>query len=288
MPKNINSKNNNILVIGLGLIGSSLCRALKNSSYSEKICGYDHDKEVMEYAVEHNFVDESIKDLKSGIKEADLVIICVPVHQVKKILDISKDFFNTKKVFTDTLSVKNPILDFLAKNNLSNIDNLIFSHPMAGTEHSGIINSKEDLFLNATTIINPLCNSSLECINIVTELWKAINCNIVEFDASNHDSLLAAISHAPHFISFVLSKKMNDLEFSDIDFLPTKTPSLLDMTRIANSDPEAWASIFLENENALCNFIDEYIKELSELKYKIKSNNFDDIFSYLKKSKPIK
>ena len=288
MSKNINSKNNNILVIGLGLIGSSLCRALKNSSYSEKICGYDHDKEVMEYAVEHNFVDESIKDLKSGIKEADLVIICVPVHQVKKILDISKDFFNTKKVFTDTLSVKNPILDFLAKNNLSNLDNFIFSHPMAGTEHSGIINSKEDLFLNATTIINPLCNSSLGCINIVTELWKAINCNIVEFDASNHDSLLAAISHAPHFISFVLSKKMNDLEFADIHSLPTKTPSLLDMTRIANSDPEAWASIFLENENLLCNFIDEYIKELSELKYKIKSNNFDDIFSYLKKSKPIK
>ena len=132
-----NIKINNVLVIGLGLIGASLCRTLKNNSRYEKVLGYDCNEEVVKYALNNNFIDESTQDIRSGIKDSDLIIICVPVSQINNILDIAKEFFNTEKIFTDTLSSKNPILDFLSDSKIKEINNFILSHPMAGTENYG-------------------------------------------------------------------------------------------------------------------------------------------------------
>ena len=283
-----NIKINNVLVIGLGLIGASLCRALKNNSRYEKVLGYDCNEEVVKYALNNNFIDESTQDIRSGIKDSDLIIICVPVSQINNILDIAKEFFNTEKIFTDTLSSKNPILDFLSDSKIKEINNFILSHPMAGTENYGIENSEDNLFSDTITLISPLDLSNLNYIDIVKEFWKSISCNVMEIKPLDHDKHISVISHAPHFISFALSKKINDLDYGkDFSWINSKG-SLADMTRIANSDPEAWANILIKNEDNVCDFIDKYLNELNELKSIVKTKNFNDLALYLKKSKPIK
>tara|TARA_B100001250_G_C19803662_1_gene792285 strand:- start:259 stop:1134 length:876 start_codon:yes stop_codon:yes gene_type:complete len=291
MANNTNKKINKILVVGLGLIGASLCRTLKNNSNYEKIFGHDCDKEVMQYALENNFIDETKINLKNGIQDSDLIVLCVPIHQIKKILDIIKEFFDSEKIFTDTLSVKNSILDFMDNNKFGKTDNFILSHPMAGTENFGIKNSNDNLFLNSVTLISPLDFSNLDNVNAVKDFWKSVNCNIVEVDPYDHDRHLAAISHSPHLISFALSKIINDLEYEkEFPWIHSKG-SLSDMTRIANSEPEAWASIFKDNQENIIDFIDEYLGELNELKARIMiddQHEFDDLVSYLKNSKPVK
>ena len=288
MSNNKNIKINKIFVVGLGLIGASLCRSLKNNQKYEKIIGYDCDKDVTDFAIKNNYVDEISKDIKEGIENSDLIVICVPVSQVKDILHIVKDFFNTEKIFTDTLSTKNTLLEFMNNNNFSETKNFILSHPMAGTENYGIKNSKNDLFTGAVTFISTLVDQNLDNINKVKDMWQSLDCNVALIDSAIHDEYLSLISHAPHAISFALSKNTN------AKYLAKKLPeidskgSLSDMTRIANSDPEAWASIFKDNQSNLIKYLDEYLEELSELKSMIASENIEDLVSYLKKSKPIK
>tara|TARA_B110000008_G_scaffold60922_1_gene60504 strand:- start:965 stop:1831 length:867 start_codon:yes stop_codon:yes gene_type:complete len=288
MSNNKNIQINKIFVVGLGLIGASLCRSLKNNQKYEKIIGYDCDKDVTDFAIKNNYVDEISQGIKAGINNSDLIVICVPVHQIKEILHILKDFFNTEKIFTDTLSTKNTLLEFMIKNNFSETKNFILSHPMAGTENYGIENSKDDLFAGAVTLISTLVDQNLDNINNVKDMWQSLDCNVVSIDSAIHDEYLSIISHAPHAISFALAKNTN------AKYLTKKLPeinskgSLSDMIRIANSDPEAWANIFKDNQSNLIKYLDEYLEELSELKSMIASENIDDLVSYLKKSKPIK
>ena len=283
-----NKKINKVLVIGLGLIGASLCRALKNNQMYEKILGYDCDSNVTEFAIKNDYIDEVSLDLKEGINDSDLIVICVPVYQIKDILNIVKDFFNSEKIFTDTLSTKNTIIEFMNDNSFLETNNFILSHPMAGTENYGIENSKNDLFLEAVTFISSFVNSNLENISKVKDMWESLDCNVIQIDSAIHDEYLAIISHAPHAISFALAKNTNS------HYLAKKLPdiklrgSLSGMTRIANSEPEAWASIFKDNQSNLIKYIDGYLEELSELKSMIVSENNNDLVSYLKKSKPIK
>ena len=119
-------------------------------------------------------------------------------------------------------------------------------------------------------------------------MWDLNNCNVIEVDPYSHDKYLAAISHAPHVISFALARKINNLGYIEEFPWMNSKGSLSDMTRIANSDPEAWANILKNNQENLSDFIDEYLEELSKLKSIIKSDDTAELVSYLKKSKPVK
>lgn len=288
MSSKKNIKINNILVIGLGLIGASLCRSLKSISLYKKIYGHDTSKEVMQYALKNNYVDDIKIGLKEGISESDLIIICVPVHKINDILEVVKNYFNSEKVFTDTLSSKKSLLNFIDQKKFNNVNNFISSHPMAGTENFGIENSKSDLYDNSTTFICPLDFSDPCKIEKVNEMWKAINSKTTNLDIRNHDKYLAILSHAPHAISFALSKKTNEKELlKKLPWMYSKG-SLSEILRVANSDSNAWASIFKDNQDNLAEYLEEYIQELKELKFSIMNGSVEELASYLKKSKPTK
>ena len=281
-------KINNILVIGLGLIGASLCRSLKKSNCYKKIYGYDSDKDVMQYALKNDYIDDLKTDLDDGINESDLIVICVPVSKIKDILEVTKHYFNSEKIFTDTLSSKNSILNFIEENKYTNIDNFISSHPMAGTENFGIKNSKINLFDNSVIFVSPLDFSDPKKINVISEMWKFVNSKPTNLDIHNHDRYLTILSHAPHAISFALSKKTNEQELlKELPWIYTKG-SLAEMIRVANSDPDSWLSIFKDNQDNLVEYIEEFIEELNELKLTISSKDQEQLLSYLNKSKPIK
>ena len=283
MSQKNNIKIKKVLVVGLGLIGASLCRDLKKNSNYEKIYGHDIDAVAMSYALNNNYVHEIRKDLEEGIKGSDLIILCTPVHSITKVLDVVKYFFNGDKVFTDTLSSKGSIFNFLTNNKLLDTKNFILSHPMAGTENFGIKNSKENLFQEANTFILPLKFSDPDKYNVVKLLWESVGSNTNNIITENHDLLLTYLSHGPHAISFALSN-ITPL-FESLPWINTKG-SLAEMIRVAKSDPEAWSNIFKDNQDNLINYINIYLSELELLKSILESKKQKDLLSYLKKSKP--
>ena len=202
----INKKINNIFVVGLGLIGSSLSRALKESNQFNRIIGYDTSREVISIAIKEKYIDESVEKISDGIAISDLIIFCVPVSEIEKCLEQSKNFFNTEKIFTDTLSSKGKILEYFLDNEFTDISNFVYSHPMAGTENYGIKNSKKDLFKGSTSIVCSMKNSSVESLEVIKNMWILVGCKIFKIEIDLHDEILSAVSHVPHFISFVLSK----------------------------------------------------------------------------------
>ena len=279
-----NKKIDNIFVIGLGLIGASLCRSLKESNQFKKIYGYDVNNEVSEIAIEKRYIDASVEKILDGIEKSDLIVFCVPVSEITACLYQSNSFFNSEKIFTDTLSAKEKIIKYFLENDLSDINNFIYSHPMAGTENYGIKNSKRDLFTGSTSIICSMKNSSNEALDVVKKLWEFVGCKTSEIEIDYHDEILAAVSHIPHFISFSLSKKIVDLDFEDKYSWVYEKGSLADMLRISKSDPVAWANIFLSNKKYISKFINEYIEDLKLLDSNINSENIDNLISLLKKS----
>ena len=279
-----NKKIDNIFIIGLGLIGASLCRSLKESNQFKKIYGYDVNNEVSEIAIEKRYIDASVEKILDGIEKSDLIVFCVPVSEITACLYQSNSFFNSEKIFTDTLSAKEKIIKYFLENDLSDINNFIYSHPMAGTENYGIKNSKRDLFTGSTSIICSMKNSSNEALDVVKKLWEFVGCKTSEIEIDYHDEILAAVSHIPHFISFSLSKKIVDLDFEDKYSWVYEKGSLADMLRISKSDPVAWANIFLSNKKYISKFINEYIEDLKLLDSNINSENIDNLISLLKKS----
>lgn len=279
-----NKKIDNIFVIGLGLIGASLCRSLKESNQFKKIYGYDVNNEVSKIAIEKRYIDASVEKILDGIEKSDLIVFCVPVSEITACLYQSNSFFNSEKIFTDTLSTKEKIIKYFLENDLSDINNFIYSHPMAGTENYGIKNSKKDLFTGSTSIICSMKNSSNEALDVVKKLWEFVGCKTSEIEIDYHDEILAAVSHIPHFISFSLSKKIVDLDFEDKYSWVYEKGSLADMLRISKSDPVAWANIFLSNKKYISKFINEYIEDLKLLDSNINSENIDNLISLLKKS----
>ena len=279
-----NKKIDNIFVIGLGLIGASLCRSLKESNQFKKIYGYDVNNEVSKIAIEKRYIDASVEKILDGIEKSDLIVFCVPVSEITACLYQSNSFFNSEKIFTDTLSAKEKIIKYFLENDLSDINNFIYSHPMAGTENYGIKNSKRDLFTGSTSIICSMKNSSNEALDVVKKLWEFVGCKTSEIEIDYHDEILAAVSHIPHFISFSLSKKIVDLDFEDKYSWVYEKGSLADMLRISKSDPVAWANIFLSNKKYISKFINEYIEDLKLLDSNINSENIDNLISLLKKS----
>ena len=279
-----NKKIDNVFVIGLGLIGASLCRSLKESNQFKKIYGYDVNNEVSKIAIEKRYIDASVEKILDGIEKSDLIVFCVPVSEITACLYQSNSFFNSEKIFTDTLSTKEKIIKYFLENDLSDINNFIYSHPMAGTENYGIKNSKKDLFTGSTSIICSMKNSSNEALDVVKKLWEFVGCKTSEIEIDYHDEILAAVSHIPHFISFSLSKKIVDLDFEDKYSWVYEKGSLADMLRISKSDPVAWANIFLSNKKYISKFINEYIEDLKLLDSNINSENIDNLISLLKKS----
>ena len=279
-----NKKIDNIFIIGLGLIGASLCRSLKESNQFKKIYGYDVNNEVSKIAIEKRYIDASVEKILDGIEKSDLIVFCVPVSEITTCLYQSNSFFNSEKIFTDTLSAKEKIIKYFLENDLSDINNFIYSHPMAGTENYGIKNSKKDLFTGSTSIICSMKNSSNEALDVVKKLWEFVGCKTSEMEIDYHDEILAAVSHIPHFISFSLSKKIVDLDFEDKYSWVYEKGSLADMLRISKSDPVAWANIFLSNKKYISKFINEYIEDLKLLDSNINSENIDNLISLLKKS----
>ena len=266
-------ENKKILIIGLGHIGGSILKKLNEDILYRENEGYLFGIEKNE-KVKNDIINSQIKikfvdNISDVFGKVDLIVFCVPQKDVISYLD-DLNLSGTKIILTDTCSVKS---DLIKKVIDKKINNFIFSHPIAGTEHQGFQSANEKIFENSVVLISPKNESNSSIHNVVKSFWQDnIGSSIRTLDDAIHDISLSMTSHFPHLLSYVLSKIVTD-NYDKSSFVMTN--SLKDMIRIANSDPKLWAQILNENKKNIIELIDIFQSEIESLKEILISSNSD-------------
>ena len=256
-----------IIIIGLGLIGGSIAKAL-SSAQDYEILAFDSDQQSIKNALHNQSIQgslNSLNDLESTEYSDSLVIISTPPSVTNDILKSLDFLFNSSVTIMDTTSTKSSLNKVLQEFNSPK--NIIFSHPVAGSHLSGEKNSVADLFNGKSTILSYHDSVASQHVDRVRNLWNALGSNITVLDAELHDKIFAYSSHLPHVAAYALLNTLKGLDQDDLsDF---SGGGLGEFLRLVSSSPEMWTDIFSMNKKNIALAIDDLIKSLSILKDKI-------------------
>ena len=279
-------KFKNILVVGVGLIGGSIIRALKERSYSGGVYGIDSDVEAVSSAYDLGLLQNKDATIPKDLDDL-LVIFSVPVLSVEQAISHIGVMINNKNViYTDTLSVKSSLLNTLKKLDKKILKRFVLSHPIAGSEQSGFFASSPTLFQERLSIICPHDDNTEQDISRIEEFWKALGSYTKKLSAGDHDVLFGKTSHIPHVIAYALMDSLYK-DLGESTFLYSGG-SLEDYTRIASSDPIMWKDIMVSNDKSILSSLESFKKSLNNLSKLIETNNTDglvDFFTSVKKAR---
>ena len=274
-----------VSIIGCGLIGSSVFRALKKSSLARTVITFDDNKSVCEIIKKENLTDKIVSNPKEAVNNADLVLISTPLSGFEKAVNSIKDHLKPGSILTDTSSIKKGPNEIIKKIKLDNIS-WIPSHPVAGTEKSGPMAGFSELFQNRWTILCPEPNVKKEDIKKVSNFWESIGSKVKIMSISEHDQILSLTSHLPHVIAYnIVKTSMSNSEKVKKDIVRYSAGGLRDFTRIAASDPIMWKDIFIDNSELIITAIDNFVKNLTEFKNAIKEKDSKKLLDIFEKSK---
>ena len=277
----------NICVIGCGLIGSSIVRAIEKKKLTKKISVFDKSKEVLSY-MKNNFTVNTTNNVSEVIEEADLVIIAAPLSSYKEILLSIKNKLKEGAILTDTGSAKKEVNKIIVNLNLKNI-HWIASHPIAGTELSGPEAGSADLFNNRWCILSADKQMQKEYLEKLKKFWEEIGSKVKFMTFEDHDHVLSLTSHLPHAVAYsiVMTAINNDDKFRN-DVIQYSAGGLRDFTRIAASDPLMWRDIFIDNSENILKVLDSFSKNLDEIKKAIQSKNGDKLANMFASTKKVR
>ena len=265
---------NSIVIIGLGLMGGSVAKALKNKNPDISISAFDHNNSALDLALDVGIIDQKISTLEEinqlTSDDVDIIIIAVPVIESLKVFDAINGLFNSEITITDTASAKLLISNHLEEN-YSSPTNIILSHPMAGSHNTGVGYADEAMFSNKKVLITELLNPKDHCMKMVTNIWEGLGAVVFKIDPIRHDEIMSYASHLPHVISYAVLNSI--IKNSNKDITTFSAGGLKDFVRIAGSDPKMWTDIFLSNKESILKAIDAYKDSLDEIKELVESEN---------------
>ena len=276
---------NKISIIGCGLIGSSILRAVKEKKLTSKLSVFDKSSHVNSY-LKKNFSSEVCSNISEAVIDSDLTIIASPLSSYKEILLLIKANLKKDSILTDTGSAKKEVNKIIKNISLDNI-HWIASHPIAGTEYSGPEAGFSELFKNRWCILSTDKEVSKSKMSKLEEFWIKLGSKTKFMSFEDHDYVLSLTSHLPHAVAYSIVKTAinNEDKFKD-DVIQYSAGGLRDFTRIAASDPLMWKDIFIDNCDNILKVLDNYSKNLDEIKNAIKnkdSKKLLEIFASTKK-----
>lgn len=268
-----------ITIVGLGLIGGSICRAIKKYT-SHEVLGYGRNKITLQKALNCNAIDK----ITENLSEADITIVCTPPENAFKFIQEHAKDFKSNSIVADVCGVKGQfVID--THNVLKSYGvNFVGTHPMAGKEKFGFDNSTPDLFLNANFIVTPLNDTNSNSIDVIVKLAKDIGFGrIIHATPFEHDKVIAYTSQLAHVVSnaYVKSPTM-DIEFG------FSGGSFQDMTRVATVNEDMWTDLFFDNRECLIQELDILLKNLKEYKVALEENNPDMMRNLLRDGRILK
>ena len=278
MQDQLKSEDVQFGIIGLGLIGGSIAKSLSANKF--EVFAEDSNQSYFDAAIKDSAIVGSLDEINTS---KDLIlIICVPVSAHESVFLKHLNLLNEAKLVTDCSSVKNSVLNDLNKNDLKR-DNYVFSHPMAGSEKSGYLNSNEKLFEDKTCILMTGEEAQESSLRLCESLWQILGSKISLLDLKDHDSLLALTSHLPHLISFSLISTLAELKLESNKIF--SGGGLKDFTRIASSDVKMWKDIFSNNSGNISDAIDKFIEKITLFKNYIVEKDLESIENFIENAK---
>ena len=269
--------------IGLGLIGGSMAKALKNGNKNLKIVAYDVNKETLEMSKADGITDEICTSIDEHFLECDYIFLCAPVQINIENSDKVKNFLKKDAILTDIGSVKTQIHDHI--HDLGLDANFIGGHPMAGTERIGYINSKPIILENAYYILTKTPQIGEEKLSSFYDLVKSMGAIPLVMDFKQHDYIVAAISHVPHVVSASLVNLVKNSDSENGLMKLTAAGGFKDITRISSSSPVMWQQICLTNTQNISKLLGDYIDSLIKIKEQIDSKEGDSIIRFFNEAR---
>ena len=279
---------NNILIIGCGLLGSSLLRRIHKKKIAKKIFIYEKSKSNILRIKKLKLPGIILNKLEKGVVNSDLIIFCTPMSEYKNLILKINNFISSKTLITDIGSSKIESSKIIKKFLKKNI-HWIQSHPIAGSEVSGPQHGKENMFENKWCILTKEKKTKKAYLNILDNFWKKIGSKVVVMTAEKHDKIFSITSHLPHLIAYNLVKSAQDFENKqNYDLIKFSAGGLRDFSRIAASNEIMWRDIFFINRNNISKAIDLFIKNLTSFKKDINLKNNKSILKKLIQTKKVR
>ena len=283
-----NKSYTSVLIIGMGLIGSSIARVIKQKKISEKVFAIDNDKTTINLTKDLNIVDEIFENLQNFSEQVDLIFICTPLSSYKNIFKELNTFIQTPTLITDVGSTKVSVInDF--KSEIDN-DKISFlpAHPIAGLEKSGPQYGFAELFENRYCIITPI-NSNDNFIELISSIWKSFGMTVEIMEAERHDRVLAMTSHIPQLIAYSVVGTATELETQMKDeVIKYSAAGFRDFTRLAGSDPVMWRDVYDKNKEAVLEMLGRFSEDLLTFQKAIRNNDLNFLENKFSKSKQIR
>lgn len=265
-----------IAIIGLGLIGGSFARALRNAGAVAHISGYDPDPGRREDAQRLCVIDRVSDSPAAAVRDADVVVLAVPVLHTADALVECLPACRLNAIVTDVGSTKQSVLDDVARVCGRLPPWFVAAHPIAGTEKSGVANSLADLFRKHRVILTPHEGQDPAARALITRLWEAAGARVVEMDARQHDAIFAATSHLPHVLAYSYVDMLARMDQKH-EIFPNAGGGFRDFTRIASSSPEMWHDIIRANAGPVAELLDRQLAELQQIRALLRDQRWDEL-----------
>ncbi|WP_296425952.1 prephenate/arogenate dehydrogenase family protein [Yoonia sp.] len=277
-----------VALIGLGLIASSMCHAMRRAGLAGEIVGYAKSAETREIAREIGLCDQVCDSVVAAAKDADLVVLCVPVGAMEAVAQEIGPVLKPGCTISDVGSVKRTVIDVVSPHIPSGV-HFVPAHPLAGTEHSGPRSGFAELFDNRFCILVPAQDADRDAVEKLAGLWRGMGAQVDEMDAEHHDLVLAVTSHTPHLIAYTMVGVADDLRrVTDSEVIKYSAAGFRDFTRIAASDPVMWRDVFLNNKEATLEILGRFTEELFALQRAIRQGDGDHLHDYFTRTRSIR
>jgi cyclohexadieny/prephenate dehydrogenase len=276
-----------VALIGLGLIGSSIARAVREAMPTAELRGYDSNPDIRNRAAGLEILDVLSDESAEAVTDADLVILCVPVGAMAEAARSVAPGLAHGAVVSDVGSCKGPVLNALREALPGAV--IIPAHPIAGTENSGPEAGFAALFRNRWCILTPEPEADAVAVDRLGGFWSALGARVEVMDAARHDLVLAVTSHLPHLIAFTIVGTASHLEaVTEGEVIKYSAGGFRDFTRIAASDPTMWRDIFLSNRDAVLDVLGRFLGDLEQLKQAITRGDGDLLFDWFSRTRAIR
>jgi cyclohexadieny/prephenate dehydrogenase len=281
-------KFGDIVIIGMGLIGSSLARVIRRDGLATRLTAVDMSEDVRRQAIELDLADLAMEDAAEAVKNADLVIIATPIGAYGSIAKTIGPVLPAKAILTDVGSVKQAVFDAVSPH-LKPGALFIPGHPIAGTEFSGPAAGKVDLFQGRWAILTPPEGADPAALERLRAFWQQAGSDVAVMDAQHHDRVLAITSHLPHLIAYTIVGTATDLEeHLQEEVIKYSASGFRDFTRIAASDPIMWRDVFLNNQTAVLEMLGRLQEDLAGLQRAIRIGDGATLESHFTRTRAIR
>lgn len=279
---------NKIALLGIGLIGSSIARVVRQQNLASHIAIATRSPETLRRAEELELGDSYTTDFAEAVRDADLVIVSVPVGSSGSVAEAIAPALKKGAILTDVGSTKSSVIAQMAPYIPEGV-HFIPGHPLAGTEKSGPDAGFAELFQNRWCIFTPLPGTDPEALNKLSAFWRACGSNIDTMDPEHHDKVLAIVSHLPHIIAYNIVGTADDLEtVTQSEVIKYSASGFRDFTRLAASDPTMWRDVCLHNRDAILEMLARFSEDLASLQRSIRWGEGEKLFEMFSRTRTIR